>query len=324
MSRLVHRLPAVDALARGITNLRANAELLLVQLITTLFLAASFAVPFLLLLRKIGLPPSILFVNDPQKVQEAIAGIDLDPTAVLGAIGVGLLLFFVGGTVLFVVYCFAQGGTLAVLSTADAQAPATRGLPVEVFRTFSWRGFVSWALRYGWRLFWLNNLYLTLLTLALALFLVPALLVSGSFDLENPGPACLLFCGFAIPIFFLCFVLWLALQVSSAALVVDELGVVRAFRRGLAITGRRFGGLLLLFLVYMAAAMAVGMLLLVPKLAVTFALPEPTALRFGLSAGLEILSFLLSTSLALIFQSALIALVRGESRQDAGARSGRA
>ena len=48
----------------------------------------------------------------------------------------------------------------AVLSAGDAQAPVVRGAPLEVFRAWSWRGFLSWSFRWGWRLFWLYNLAL--------------------------------------------------------------------------------------------------------------------------------------------------------------------
>lgn len=318
MSGPSRRLPAIDALARGISNLRANAELVIVQLVAMLFMAASFAIPVVLFLRRAGVAPTVLLSDDPQKIQEAFAALDLDPAALVGALGIGLLVLFVGGTVLFLFYCWAQAGTLAVLSAGDAQAPSQRGLPVDVFRTFSWRAFASWSFRYVWRLFWLNNLYLVLLSLALLLFVLPfAFVGTDSLEEGNFGPTCLLACGLAIPLVFLFFVLWIALQVSAAVLVVDDAGVGRAFRRGMTLTGRRLGGLLLLVLLLVSASFLVGGAMLLLKLGVGLAFAEPSALRFGLSAGLEILNFLLSTTLALIFGSALIALVRGESRHDA-------
>ena len=311
------RLPAVDALARGISNLRANAELVIVQLVAMLFMAASFAVPVVIFLQRAGVAPTVLFSEDPQKIQDAFAAIDLDPATLLGAFGVGLVVLLVGGTVLFVFYCWAQAGTLAVLSAGDAQAPVARHAPVDVFRTFSWRAFLSWSFRYVWRLFWLNNLYLVLLSLALLLFVVPFLFVGDSLEGGDFGPTCLLACGLAIPLVFLFFVLWIALQVSAAVMVIDDAGIGRAFRRGFSLTGRRLGGLLLLVLLLVVASMATGGVILLLKLGVGLAFSEPSALRFGLSAGLEILNFLLSTTFALIFSSALIALVRGESRHDA-------
>ena len=41
------RLPALDALARGIANVRANSELLVVQLVSALLIVVSIAVPVL-------------------------------------------------------------------------------------------------------------------------------------------------------------------------------------------------------------------------------------------------------------------------------------
>jgi hypothetical protein len=311
------RLAAVDAVGRGLANLRANAELVIVQLVASLFIGVSIALPVVFLLRRIGIDPTIFVGSDPTKVQEAIEAIDFDPGAILGAFGAGLLFLLVGGTILFVFYCWAQSGTLAVLSHGDAQAPVTRGAPVEVFRTFSWRAFFSWSFRHVWPLFWLNNLYLLVLLAVSLLFLLPVAFLGGSIDETNVGPACLLGCGLAIPLVFLVCVLSLALQVSAAVLVVEECGVGRSFRRGLALTGRRFGGLLLLVLLLGTASIAVAMLFAFLELGLGFALSEPSAFRFALSTGFQILKFMLSAVLGLVFSAALIAIVRNEARRDA-------
>jgi hypothetical protein len=312
-----HRLAAIDALARGFTNLRANAELVIVQLIATLFIGASIAVPVFLFLRKVGIDPSIFMSNDPARVQAAIEGIDFDPTSLLGALGGALLFTLVGGTILFLFYCWAQGGTLAVLSRGDAQAPVVRSAPVEVFRTFAWRAFFSWSFRYGWRLFWLYNLYLVLVSLVALLLLVPFAFVGGSIDESNVGATCLLACGLMIPVFAILFLMSIAVQVSAAVLVVEDLGVGRAFRRGLSLTGRRIGGLLLLVLLLVTASMAVGTIFFMLEFGLGLAMREASALRFAITAGAEILKYMLSSALGLIFGAALIALVRGESRLDA-------
>jgi hypothetical protein len=313
------RLPAIDALARGVANVRANSELLIVQVVSMLFIVASIAVPAVYLLQKIGIPPSLLLENDPRKVQEGIAGIDFDPAALVGLVGAGLLFLLVGGTVLFIFYCFAQAGTLAVLSAGDAQAPTVRSAPVEVFRAFSWRAYFSWCFRFGWRLFWLYNLVLLVMSLVLLLLLVPLLVAGRSFDEANVPATCLLACGLSIPVFAVFFVLAIATQVSSAVVVVDDAGAVRAMRRGLSLTGRRLGGLLLLLVLFFCASMAIGTAAFAAEFALGLILREASALRFTILAAVEMLKFLLSTVLGLILSSALIALVRGESRSDAPA-----
>ena len=312
-----HRLAAIDALARGLANLRANSELVIVQLVATLFIGASIAIPVVLFLRQLGIDPTILMSNDPTELQAAITGIDFDPAAILRALGGALLFALVGGTILFLFYCWALSGTLAVLSSGDAQAPVSRGAPVEVFRTFSWRAFFSWSFRFGWRLFWLNNLYIILFSLVFLLFLLPFAFFGGSIDETNLVATCLVACGLSIPMLFLFVVLSVALQVSSAALVVEDSAVGRSFRRGLTLTGRRFGGLLLLVVLLVTASMAIGTLFFIIQFGVGLALSEPSALRFAITAGTEILKYMLSASLGLVFSASLIALVRAENRADA-------
>jgi len=115
-------------------------------------------------------------------------------------------------------------------------------------------------------------------------------------------------------------VLAIATQVSSAVVVVDDAGATRSLRRGIVLTGRRFGGLLLLLLLTVCASMAIAIAFLFLQFLVGLATSAAPALAFALTAGLEILQFLLSTVLGLILSSALIALVRGESRSDAASR----
>ena len=313
------RLPALDALVRGLANARANSELLVVQLFSSLFIVISIAAPIFYLMRQVGIPIGILFEKDPRKMQEAIEGIAFDPAALLSLAGTGLLLLLVGGTVLFLFYCFAQAGTLAVLSAGDAQAPVVARPPVEIFRAFSWRAYFSWSFRWGWRLFWLYNLVLLVFSLLMLLFLIPLWLVARMGESDNIAATCLVACGVSIPIFFLFVVLGMATQVAAAVMVVDDGGAGRSLRRGFALTGRRIGALLLLLLLTACAYMAIGTLFFFVGLGVSLATAALPALHFAATAGLEILQFLLSTVIGLVLTAALIALVRGESRSDAPA-----
>jgi hypothetical protein len=310
-------IAAVDALGRGIANVRANAELLIVQFFSSLLIAVSILTPLLLLLRDLGIPPSILIADDPAQLQAAIAGIELDLTAILPAIGKSILVVLVGGTILFLFYCWAQAGTLAVLAAGEAQAPPARRPPVDVFRTFSWRGFFSWSFRYGGRLFWLMNLYIVLMSLPVLLLSIAVAFLGRSFDETRAVASCLLGCGLALPVLFVMFVLGLALNMSSAVLVVEDAAIGRSTRRGLSLTGRRFGGLLLLVLLLVAASMAVAVATLLVELGARLAFPQESAVGFAVNVGLEILRFLLTTILGLIFSSALISLVRSERQADA-------
>lgn len=318
-SQRASRIGALDALVRGVANARANSELLVVQLFSAIFIMVSIVAPLVYLMRQVGLPVGILLEKDPRKVQEAIEAVDFDPASLLSLAGTGLLVLLVGGTILFLFYCYAQAGTLAVLSAGDAQAPVVRQPPVEIFRAFSWRAYFSWSFRWGWRLFWLYNLVLVLFSLLLLLFLVPLWLVARTADADNMAASCLVACGVSIPIFFLFVVLGIATQVSAAVAVVDDAGAGRALRRGFSLTGRRIGALLLLLLLTACASMAIGTLFFFLGLGVSLATAAAPALQFVATAGLEILQFLLSTVIGLVLTAALIALVRGESRSDAPA-----
>lgn len=315
-------LPAIDALERGVANVRANSELLIVQLVSSVLIAGSILVPLMLLLSRMGLPFSLLASNDPEAIRAAVEGMSFDPSSLLGLVGVGLAVALVGGALLFLFYCFIQGGTLAVLAAGDAQAPPARRLPLEVYRTFSWRAFFAWCGRFGWRLFWLVNLYLTVITLLLALLVLVLAVAVGALGAENVAASCAIACGLSVPFFFLVVVLWIGVQMSSAVLVVEDAGVGRSFRRGLALTGRRLGGLLLLLILLVAASVAISLVFTLVGFGLELGLSGPSVLRSAISGGLGVLQFLASTVISLVFAAAFVALARGESRADAAAAAG--
>ena len=113
---------------------------------------------------------------DPEA--KALESIQLDFGQASSMLGLGLLVMVVVGTLVFVLYCWFQAGTLAVLLAGEAQAPRTRNAPAAVFRTFTWAGFIGWASRYGMRIFWVYNLFLLFLTLLLVACMLPILLAA--------------------------------------------------------------------------------------------------------------------------------------------------
>ena len=58
------RLSAIDALARGFANVRANRELIAVQVVSGLLLAASIVVPVLFFLVRLGVPLRVFTVRE--------------------------------------------------------------------------------------------------------------------------------------------------------------------------------------------------------------------------------------------------------------------
>ncbi len=313
------RLSGLDALGRGIANVRANRELVVVQLAAGLILAASILVPVLLFFSRLGIPLAIFTADDPEKVRQALAAVQLDLGQIASTLGLGLLLFLVVGTLVFIVYCWFQAGTLAILVAGEAQAPPVRQAPPAVFRTFSWAGYFGWASRYGWRIFWVNNLFLIFLTLVLAALILPLVLVGRLMAGSGALIACAAGCGLALPLGFVSLVLVLAMIVAQICAVEEGATVRSATKRAFSITGNRLGSLLLLYLLLIAGSIAVTILFGSVGLVVKLALAGSGLLLTVVSALLGLVEFVASTGLTLAMTAAIVALVRAELRISAAA-----
>ena len=313
------RLPALDALVRGFANLRANRELVLVQIASGVLLAASILVPLLLFLARLGIPLSVWNTKDPEALAKALASVSLDLGQLTSMLGLGLLVMLVVGTLVFVLYCWFQAGTLAVLLAGEAQAPVGRRMPAEVFRTFTWAGFVGWASRYGMRIFWINNLFLIFLTLLLLAFTLPIVLASWFSEDGVSALGCVMGCGLALPLGFIAVVLVLAMMVAQICAVEEGATTWRAIRRAFSITGHRLGGLLLLYLLTICGSLAVTTLFGVAGFVLKLALARAETLLAVLSAGLGIVEFVVSVGLTLAMTAAIVAMVRAEMRLESAA-----
>ena len=308
------RLSAIDALARGFANVRANRELVAVQVASGLLLAASIVVPLLYLLVRLGVPLKAFTANDPQALAQTLAGMQLDFAQLASTVGLGLLVMLVVGTLVFILYCWVQAGTLAVLLAGDAQAPPLRGAPAAVFRTFTWSGFVGWASRYGLRIFWVINLFLLFLTLLLLLCTLPFLLVAVSSESDTSLLGCVVGCGLALPVGFAGLVLVIAMTVAQICAVEEGATTLGATRRAFRITGSRLGGLLLLYLLAICGSLAVTTFFSVVGLVLKLALAHAETLLAVLSGGLGLVEFVLSVCLTLVMTAAIVSLVRAELR----------
>lgn len=313
------RLSALDALSRGMANVRANRELIGVQVVAGLILAASIIVPLLLFLNRLGVPLSIFTASNPEDVRQALESLQFDLGQIASLLGVGLLLFLVVGTLVFIAYCWFQAGTLAVLSAGEAQAPLTRVAPPTVFRTFSWASFLGWANRYGSRIFWVNNLFLIFLTVVLGVLTLPLVLVSRLVAGSGALVACAAGCGLALPLGFVILVLMLATIVAQICAVEEGATVRGATRRAFSITGNRLGGLLLLYLLLIVGSIAVTILFGGVGLVVKLAFARWGMLLTVLSALLGVVEFVVSAGLTLALTAAIVALVRAEVRTVAAA-----
>jgi hypothetical protein len=313
------RLPALDALVRGFRNVRANRELVLVQIASSLLLAASIAVPLLLFFVRLGIPLQAFTGKDPQALLQALEAIQLDLGQLASMLGLGLLVLLVVGTLVFLLHCWFQAGTLAVLVAGEAQAPVVRSAPVAVFRTFTWAAFVGWASRFGMRIFWLDNLFLIFLTLVLLVFTLPFLAAAWFSEGAVSALGCVMGCGLAIPLGFLALVLVLAMMTAQVCAVEEGSTTLSAARRAFSITGRRLGGLLLLYVLMIAGSLAVTTFFGGLGLILNLALARMPLLQTVLSAGLGIVEFFASVVLSLMLTAAIVALVRAEMRLEPAA-----
>jgi len=313
------RLSALDALARGIANVRANRELVAIQVASGLLLAAAIVVPLLLFLDRLGVPLSVFTANDPEALRQAFASVHLELDQLASLLGLGLLLFVVVGTLVFLVYCWFQAGTLAVLLAGESQAPLSRLASPAVFRTFSWAGFFGWASRFGLRIFWINNLFLIFLTVVLGIFTLPLVLVGRLAAGSGAVVACAAGCGMALPLGFVALVLVLAMIVAQICAVEDGATVRSATKQAFSIAGSRLGGLLLLYILLIAGSLAVTIFFGGVGLVVKLALARSGMFQTVLSTGLGIVEFVVSAGLTLAMTAAIVALVRGELRTLAAA-----
>ncbi len=309
-------LAAIDCIQRGVSSLRANWELVLIQLLQSVVVTVIAAAGLLPPLAVVGFGVFSAFRDltpgDPLALSRLLAAwldaLTVNVPALLAAAGATLLVWVAA----FLVYCWFQGGIYGVLAMADRQAPpgAVRG--VDWFRTYTWRDLRGWGGRYVWRYFRFWNLVLLLAVLwALASAAAFALAVWGQTK-WGLGAALGIGCGAALPIVFGWVTLALWAGLAAAALAEETAGATSASRQALAVLGRRLGGVLLIVLVFLAAALAISLVFAPLSLAFDFVLRENFLASLSASVVLGLAQSMLSALLGVAIVAAFIALVRSE------------
>lgn len=314
------RLSAVDCVQRGVASLRANWELVLVQLLQQILvggIALAGLVPPLAVVG-FGLVGAIgEFEASNPLAWGRFLGPWLDALAAnvpaLVAAGVATLLIWLAA---FLVYCYFQGGIYGVLVAADRQAPPGAGGRSEWFRTYRFQDVRGWGARYLWRFFAFWNLVLALASLWLAVTVAWIALAVWGWKSWGGGAGIGIGCGGALPVVFGWVALGLWTNLASAALAEEDAGVVPASRLGLAVLGRRLGGVLLILLVFVAAAMAVGIVFAPLSLAFDFVLREQGAASLLAGAILTVAQSLISSLVGIGLVASLVALMRSERAAD--------
>jgi len=306
------RLSAVECLRRGLGNLSANWELVAIQWLGSLLVAAlmvaGLAMPVLIL--EGGLDVS------PREAARSLAALfqalgDLSPVVLLGL--VALLALW---TAAFLLHCYIQAGTYGVLLTADRQALPGRRRARALFRTFSRADFSGWGGRYVWRFFGFVNLFwmlLLLVVLAAVLCLVSA--VAGG-ERWGSTAAVGIGCGGVLPLGFLALVFAFWFSIAQADLAREESGVWAASRVGLSVLGRRLGAVLFVYLAFLAAAVVLSLLFIPASLAADALLGDAPGARAGAQILLFFVQGIPNALLSVALAAALVALVRSEVRSE--------
>ncbi|HEY4561620.1 MAG TPA: hypothetical protein VIJ36_01495 [Thermoanaerobaculia bacterium] len=302
------RLSALDCLRRGWTNLSANWELVLLQWLEWLLLAALLALGLFLPLLIVG--ANLLGTGGAARQAEAAVRrlADLSPALLLALIA--MLAVWLATLLL---HSYFQAGAYGVLAAADRQALPGPRRSKEFFRTFSLRDFLGWGGLYMWRFFGV------LLLFGVFAFLLGGgvllwLLFLGAGGAQWGSPAALgIGCGGALPMGFLALVLGLWLHLAQADLARDGSSVRSASRRGIAVLGRRLGTVIALFLIALAAALALAIVFFPLGEAADTLLSGAPLTRSLVRFLLFLLQSLPNTLLAMVLAGALVALVRSET-----------
>ena len=302
------RLGALEALARGFANVRANWELLLVQVAAMFVLLALIVASVVPLAVALGLQLSSL---REATLDEALGWFALERwlrTGVLVSLAAGVLL----GTLAIAAYSWFQAGIYGVLVAGDLQAGAGRRRRTALFRTWSWSDFQGWAGRGTWRFFLWYHLYLAIGTLVATLLVS---LAGGAVLLglrKGPLAGVGLGCGGLLPLLFVALFVALVSQASKSDLARDGSGAAASWRRGGRVVSTRIGAALLLLVLLFAASIAASMLLLPLQLFGEIGLRDQIGPYLGLQVVIGFVQSIFGSLLGLVYGATWVALVRAE------------
>jgi hypothetical protein len=306
--------PATACLGRGLASLRANWELVPLNvglaLVATILGVAGLVVPVYAL----GVEVEAGMAADPEAIASWLAETWQRAREVPLALGLALAAALLLATLALLVQCFAQAGALGVLVAADRQAPpAARGRSAW-FRTFSGRDFRGWGALLLWRFFGLVSLYLAAFLLLLGGALLAAVAAMAAFARWGGPAAAGIGCGAALPLSFAGLVLALSYGLAAADCAREGSGVLSAARTGLTVLSRRPGATLLLYALFLIVAVVAGLALAPLGFAIDLALGAHRLVAGAARLLLKLLELGTTAVLGTWLRAGLVALVRGEAR----------
>ena len=309
------KLSAIDSFHRGLVNLRANWELILVQWLQIFVVAVLVVVGFLPPLAILGFGDLDLIESSAEDWMSI-----MDSASDLVARGRDAWVLLLAALVLScaiwfmatLVYCYFQAGIYGVFMAGDRQAPPGRPRGRQWFRTFSIRNLRGWAARYLWRYFWMLNLFLLLGTVWFIVPVVLMMLVVYGEARWGMSAALGIGCGGAIPVLFSMFVLAFWLGLAQAELAREESSVLQATKRGLRVLGRRLGAVILVAVAVIVASFSMTIAMFVVSTFVQLPIQAGLLLQIGWQVLLSFVQWALGGVIGLAYISILIALVRSE------------
>ncbi|HTQ80297.1 MAG TPA: hypothetical protein VMM92_09890 [Thermoanaerobaculia bacterium] len=312
------RLSALDCMRRGLTNLWANRELVILQWLqgfaATLLLAVGLALPLAALGFDLAATDVLADPNRtlPEILPRAAGRLPSLSLALAGTLVLWLLAILL--------HCYVQAGTYGVLLAADRQALPGTGRSAGLFRTFSLRNFLGWAGLYGGRFFGFANFAgLLFLLWAAGLALWMGATLSGAAHWGETA-ALGIGCGGALPLAFAFCVLGLWYGVAQADLAREGSGVLIASRQGLEVIGSRLGAVLLVFALFCLALFVFLGGVSGIAFATDLLLAGQPQLRAAAQIGFTLLETLTQGLLLIALGGTLVALVRSETAREAGSQ----
>ncbi len=316
------RLSAIDAVQRGLTNLRSNWELALLQMLQGLILSVlslAGVVPIVLALGAGFLRTFWSASTSPwgggsgppdfsPYIERLVSNWPIFAAAIFGA--------FCVWTLAFVIYCYFQAGVLGELAAGDAKASRSASeRPAHAdFRIYSLAGFNTQGQAGVWKFFWLINLFaiLGLLVILVFVLLLFGVVTAAFRDGGSPGAAIGLGCFSALFLVPIWIFLSLWSQLAKAVLVSGSDGIWDAFRSSFTLLFRRLGAVLLIALLAIVAGVAVSMVFMPLSLATDFALGDDFGIQIAADIVLMVLQSIVGAVLSVAIAAILIALARSE------------
>lgn len=315
-------LSAFDSIHRGLVNLRANWELVLVQflqiLIGSVLILAGF-VPPLAVLGFAELDVISTSGKDWVALMDSAVGLVTRGREAWILLLASILLSAAIWTMALLIYCFFQGGIYGVLMAGDRQAPAGKPLGWAWFRTFSVRHLRGWGSRYLWRYFWLVNLFLAIATIWIVVPVTTILLSIWGEARWGPAASFGIGCGGFMIFAFSLFVLVFWFSLAQADLAREESSVLQATRQGLLILSRRLGAIFVLAVSGTVVSVSVTVAMVMIGTLGQFGLGRGLAPQLAWQLTFNLAQWLWSCVFGVAFVAILVALVRSEVPQGATA-----